>query len=181
MIESLVLNRATGWREHLSGLRSWLERFPLGLLQLLFRTSIAAVFWNSGLTKIASWQTTIVLFRDEYRVPLLPPELAATLAASVELSMPVLLVLGLFARLATLPMLAMVCVIEVFVYPEDWIEHLTWASMLLFILTRGPGAISLDRWLGRIFLRDKQMTAAAITNPHERKPDHGGGTRALMP
>ena len=121
-----------------------LERFPLSILQFLFRLSIAAVFWSSGLTKIASWQTTIVLFRDEYKVPMLPPEVAAYLAASIELTMPVLLVLGLLTRLATLPMLGMTLIIEIFVYPEDWIEHLIWASLLLFILTRGPGLLSLD-------------------------------------
>ena len=135
------------WQERLRALLAWLERFPLAILQLLFRISIAAVFWNSGLTKLASWQTTIVLFRDEYKVPVLPPELAATLATSVELTCPVLLVLGLATRLATLPMLGMTFIIEAFVYPEDWIEHLTWASLLLFILTRGPGPIALDRWL----------------------------------
>jgi putative oxidoreductase len=135
------------WQEQLLALVARLERFPLAILQLLFRVSVAAVFWNSGLTKLASWRTTIVLFRDEYKVPALPPELAATLAASVELTCPVLLALGLATRLATLPMLGMTCVIEAFVYPEDWIEHLTWASLLLFILTRGPGPIALDRWL----------------------------------
>jgi putative oxidoreductase len=141
------------WRDRVAALLASLERFPLALLQLLFRVSIAAVFWNSGLTKLASWQTTIVLFRDEYKVPVLPPELAATLAASVELICPVLLVLGLASRLATLPMLGMTFVIETFVYPEDWIEHLGWASFLLFILTRGPGPISLDRFIARWFLR----------------------------
>jgi putative oxidoreductase len=129
-----------------------LERFPLALLQFLFRFSIAAVFWSSGQTKIASWQTTVALFRDEYKVPLLPPELAATLAASVELTCPVLLVLGLATRLATLPMLGMTFVIEVFVYPQDWVEHLTWASFLLFILSRGPGPLSLDRFLAPLVL-----------------------------
>ena len=124
-----------------------LERFPLGILQFLFRFAIAAVFWNSGLTKIASWQTTIVLFRDEYKVPLLPADLAATLASAIELTCPVLLVIGLATRLATLPMLAMTFVIAVFVYPEDWIEHLGWAAFLAFILTRGPGPLALDRWL----------------------------------
>jgi putative oxidoreductase len=143
---------ASGWRDRLFGARTLLERFPLSVLQLLFRICIAAVFWKSGLTKIASWQTTVVLFRDEYKVPLLPPELAATFGAAVELTCPVLLVLGLATRLATLPMLAMAFVIEVFVYPEDWIEHLTWASLLLFILTRGPGAISVDRWLAPVLL-----------------------------
>ncbi|MFI5021553.1 MAG: DoxX family protein [Alphaproteobacteria bacterium] len=140
------------WRDRLAALRAVLARFPLALLQLMFRLSIGDVFWSSGMTKIASWQTTIVLFRDEYKVPLLPPVLAAELAAAVELSCPVLLVLGLGARLATLPMLAMTFVIGLFVYPEDWIEHLGWAAMLLLILTRGPGALSLDHLLARKIL-----------------------------
>ena len=129
---------------------AWLERFPLSILQFLFRFTIAAVFWNSGQTKIASWLTTVALFRDEYQVPILPPELAATLAATVELTCPVLLVLGLATRLATLPMLGMTFVIEVFVYPENWLEHLTWATTLLFILTRGPGPLSLDHFIAQM-------------------------------
>jgi putative oxidoreductase len=151
-LESSTVTSIATWQDRLAAARALLERFPLSLLQLMFRVSIAAVFWNSGLTKIASWQSTIVLFRDEYRVPLLPPELAATLGAAVELSCPVLLVLGLATRLATLPMLGMTFVIEAFVYPQDWIEHLIWASLLLFILTRGPGQIALDRWLAPLVL-----------------------------
>ena len=146
-MSSVRASRPLSLRTRIADLVRYLERVPLGVLQFLFRFAIAAVFWNSGLTKIASWQTTIVLFRDEYRVPLLPPELAASLAAAVELTCPVLLVIGLATRLATLPMLAMTFVIEAFVYPEDWIEHLGWAAVLLFILTRGPGPIALDRWL----------------------------------
>jgi len=143
----LDLSVNVSWQRRIAAIVALVERFPLTILQFLFRLSIAAVFWNSGLTKLASWQSTIVLFRDEYKVPLLPPEFAAMVAASVELTCPVLLVLGLFTRLATLPMLGMTFVIEAFVYPEDWIEHLIWASLLLFILTRGPGAIALDRWI----------------------------------
>ena len=149
MTDRVAIPVPASLRVRLAAIVARLERFPLSLLQLLFRVSIAAVFWNSGLTKIASWQSTIVLFRDEYRVPVLPPEIAAALAASVELTCPVLLVLGLATRLATVPMLGMTFVIEAFVYPEDWIEHLTWASMLLLILTRGPGATSIDHWLAR--------------------------------
>ena len=129
-----------------------LGRFPVSILQFLLRLSMASVFWHAGMTKIASWDTTIALFRDEYMVPILPPEIAASLAATVELTCPVLLVLGLATRLATLPMLGMTFVIEVFVYPEQWIEHLMWASILLFILTRGPGALSLDHVIARKFL-----------------------------
>jgi putative oxidoreductase len=155
---AIAASRSPAWRQRIDALRAALGRFPLALLQLLFRFSIAAVFWNSGMTKLASWQTTIVLFRDEYRVPVLPPELAATLAASVELTCPVLLVLGLGARLATLPMLGMTFVIETFVYPQDWIEHLGWASFLLFILTRGPGLLSLDHLIARSFLGERKPT-----------------------
>jgi putative oxidoreductase len=152
MTDTAVPRAAAIWPARLVKLRAALARFPFAILQLMFRIGIGGVFWSSGLTKIASWQTTIVLFRDEYKVPLLPPELAATLAATVELSCPVLLVLGLGARLATLPMLGMTFVIGVFVYPEDWIEHLTWAALLLAILTRGPGPLSLDHLVARRFL-----------------------------
>jgi len=150
--QTLDLPASARWRQRLAGLCATLERFPLSALQFMSRLSIGAVFFNSGLTKIASWQTTIVLFRDEYKVPILPPELAAALAASVELTCPVLLVLGLLSRLATLPMLGMTFVIGVFVYPEDWVEHLGWAASLLFILTRGPGWISLDHLLAPRFM-----------------------------
>jgi putative oxidoreductase len=127
-----------------------LNRFPPSLLQLMFRVAIAAVFWSSGLTKIASWASTIALFQDEYRVPLLPPEIAAAMSATFELSCSVLIVVGLATRLATLPLLGMTLVIEVFVYPEYWAMHLMWASVLLFLLTKGPGALSFDHYVLRI-------------------------------
>jgi putative oxidoreductase len=128
-----------------------LDRFPPSILQLMFRIAIAAVFWSSGLTKIASWAATIALFRDEYMVPLLPPEIAAVMSATFELSCSVLIVVGLATRLATLPLLGMTFVIEVFVYPEYWTQHLMWASVLLFLLTKGPGVFSLDHYVGRLF------------------------------
>jgi len=128
-----------------------LDRFPPSILQLMFRVAIAAVFWSSGLTKIASWDTTIALFRDEYMVPLLPPEIAAAWAAAFELSCSPLLVLGLATRLATLPLLGMTFVIQTFVYPEYLTQHLMWASVLLFLLTKGPGVFSLDHYIERLF------------------------------
>ena len=126
---------------------SRLQQFPLSLLQLVFRFSVASVFWKSGQSKIASWDTTILLFTNEYHVPLLSPQLAAAMAATFELGCSTLIFFGLLTRLATLPLLGMVFVIQTFVYPENWVEHLTWATMLLFLLTRGPGTISLDRLL----------------------------------
>lgn len=126
-----------------------LERFPLSVLLLMSRIGVGAVFFKSGLVKIASWQATVQLFAFEYQVPLLPPELAAILAASVELSAPVLLFAGFGARFAAAAMLGMTLVIQIFVYPANWAEHLTWASLLGLILTRGPGAISFDHWIAR--------------------------------
>ena len=135
-----------------------LNRLPLSILQLIFRVAIAEVFWSSGLTKIASWDTTVALFRNEYMVPILPPEIASVMSATFELSCSVLIVVGLATRLATLPLLGMTFVIEVFVYPEFWAMHLMWATILLFLLTKGPGAFSLDHYAGRI-LRAKGILA----------------------
>jgi putative oxidoreductase len=130
-----------------------LERFPLALLQLAFRFAIASVFWHSGQAKIASWQTTILLFQNEYRVPVLSPDVAAAVTASFELGCSVLIALGLLTRLATLPLLGMVFVIQTFVYPENWVEHLTWAAILVFLLTRGSGPFSLDRYIHSCFVK----------------------------
>jgi putative oxidoreductase len=145
MLSDAVTARPTGLIHHIERIRAALEATPLSIVQLLARLGVGAVFFKSGLTKIASWEFTIMLFREEYRVPLLPPEIAAPIATATELSMPVLLVLGLFTRLATLPLLGMVLVIQLFVYPDSWAEHLTWVALLLLLLTRGAGAISLDR------------------------------------
>jgi putative oxidoreductase len=91
---------------------------------------------------------TVQLFADEYQVPVLSPEIAAMMAVTFEFGCSILLVLGLATRLATLPLLGMLAVIQTFVYPNAWSDHLTWGSILLFLLTRGGGALSLDRLLG---------------------------------
>jgi putative oxidoreductase len=129
--------------------RSVLNAVPYTVLALPLRAAIATVFWNSGTTKLASWDTTLELFSEEYKVPLLSPQLAAYLSASLELSMPVLLVLGLCTRGASLMLLGMTSVIEIFVYPQAWPTHIQWAAMLLVLLCRGPGALSLDALLAR--------------------------------
>ena len=125
-----------------------LGRFPLPLLQLLFRLAVASVFIKAGLNKIASWDLTVQLFADEYKVPVLPPEIAATMATTFELGCSTLLVFGLATRVATLPLLGMIAVIQTFVYPNAYSEHLTWASILLFLLTRGAGRWTLDHLFG---------------------------------
>ena len=134
---------------HLSALRERLERFPLSILQLAMRVGVGAVFFRSGLLKIDSWEFTVRLFRDEYQVPVLDPELAARIATIVELGVPPLLFVGLATRFATLPLLGMIAVIQVFVYPNAWSDHLMWAAALVFVLTRGPGVFSVDYWLAK--------------------------------
>ncbi len=131
----------------------WLERVPYSLLALPLRFAIATVFWNSGTTKLANWDATLQLFEDEYKVPLLPPDIAAHLGASIELSTPVLLVLGFLTRPAALVLLGMTTIIEVFVYPRAWPTHIQWAAMLLVLLCRGGGSFSVDHWLRQRFFR----------------------------
>ena len=103
------------------------------------------------MTKLANWDTALALFTDEYQVPLLPPEFAAYMAVTIELTTPVLLVLGLLTRPAALVLLGMTAVIEIFVYPQAWPTHIMWAAMLLVLLCRGAGKLSLDDWLWRRF------------------------------
>ena len=122
------------------------------LLALGARFGIAAIFFLSGRTKVEGWLTltdsAYALFRDEYKVPLVPPEIAAHMAAYAEHIFPILLVLGLFTRLSALALLGMTAVIQLFVYPDAWPTHLSWATLLLFLVARGGGTVSLDRALG---------------------------------
>ena len=134
--------------QRLASVLALLGRFPHPLQQLLFRLAVGSVFLKAGLTKIASWETTVALFRDEYKVPVVPPEMAAALGTTFELGCSTLLILGLASRLATLPLLGMLTVIQLFVYPNAWADHLTWGSILIAILTRGAGVASLDRLVG---------------------------------
>jgi putative oxidoreductase len=122
------------------------------LLAPAARVSIAGVFWLSGRTKVEGWLTVsdsaMALFADEYKVPLLPPGIAAHLATYAEHLFPILLVLGLFTRASALALLAMTAVIQIFVYPDAWPTHLVWATALLYLVGRGAGRWSLDARLG---------------------------------
>ena len=121
------------------------------LLALAARVAIAAIFFLSGRTKVEGLLMVtpgaIELFRSEYRLPLLPPELAAHAAAYAEHLFPLLLVLGLATRLSALALLGMTLVLQVFVYPDAWPTHLSWAGLLLYLVGRGGGRASLDRAL----------------------------------
>ncbi|GEO01503.1 hypothetical protein NSE01_33350 [Novosphingobium sediminis] len=126
---------------------------PETLLLLVARLGIAAVFFQSGRTKVEGWLTitdsTYYLFETDYKLPLVPPHLAAHMATYSEHLFPILLVLGLGTRFAALGLLGMTTVIEVFVYPDAWPTHLSWAAILLPLIAKGGGAFSLDRLLRR--------------------------------
>ncbi|MGH8623582.1 MAG: DoxX family protein [Burkholderiales bacterium] len=123
-----------------------------GLLALAARVAVAAIFFLSGRTKVDGWLTVndsaYTLFREDYKVPLLPPELAAHMATYAEHLFPTLLVLGLFTRLSALALLVMTAVIQIFVYPGAWPTHLSWAALMLYLIGRGAGPLSLDRLAG---------------------------------
>lgn len=131
---------------------SGLERIPYDLIALGARLFPAAIFWQSGQSKLEGWQVSdnaIYLFREEYKLPLVDPVLAAHLAALGEHLLPVLLVLGLASRFAALGLLGMTAVIQVFVYPDAWPTHGVWAVCLLIVAARGPGRIALDALIAR--------------------------------
>jgi putative oxidoreductase len=129
---------------------SWFERIPTEFIALIARISIGTVFLRSGLLKVEGWAdgTTLALFKDEYRLPVLPPEIAAPMATAAELSLPLLLFAGLFTRFAALALLLMTLVIEIFVYPNAFDTHGVWAVCLLFLIKHGAGRLSLDHLLG---------------------------------
>lgn len=121
-------------------------------LSLVARIAIAAVFFYSGRTKVTGVlsikPSTYSLFESEYALPLLSPHVAAHLATYAEHLFPLLLVLGLLARLSALSLLLMTLVIQVFVYPDAWPTHLTWIGLMLIVIGRGAGWLSLDRLFG---------------------------------
>ena len=124
-----------------------LARIPHELLALLARLSIGTIVLRSGLLKLDGWAsgTTLALFREEYMLPLLSPEVASYMATAAELSLPILLFLGLFTRPAALALLGMTLVIEIFVYPNAFATHGVWAVALLYLAKFGPGSLALDR------------------------------------
>ena len=134
--------------------RALAERIPYGVIALASRIAVADIFWRSGRTKVNGLsirEETFYLFREEYKVPLLPPDLAAYFSTIGEHVFPVLLVIGLASRLSALALFGMTLVIQLFVVPDGWPEHILWLSLLGLIVARGPGAISLDHlvWSGR--------------------------------
>ena len=142
-----------------SGLRGTWNRFAVWLtglishdaLALIARLSAATIFLQSGRTKVDGvlhvTDGAVFLFSEEYKLPLLSPDIAAHLAAYAEHLFPLLLIFGLFTRMSALALLGMTLVIEIFVYPDAWPTHLSWAGLLLYLVGRGAGIVSVDRLL----------------------------------
>jgi putative oxidoreductase len=140
------------------------ERIPNTFIAAVARFSIAAVFWRSGQTKVEGFAINLVsgefqfgwphlsdsaltLFRYEYKLPYLPPDIAAPLAATAEHLFPLLILIGLGTRFSALALLGMTLVIQLFVYPDAYATHGSWAAVLLYLMARGPGKLSIDHWL----------------------------------
>lgn len=136
------------------GVTGTLERVPVALPVLLLRCAVALVFWRSGLTKLPLGNDmTVFLFESEYRVPLLPAAFIAYLTTLIELIAPWLLVVGLGARVSAAILLAETLVIQLFVYPQQYPQHLLWAGPLLYVVLRGPDQWSIDHLIRRYFER----------------------------
>jgi putative oxidoreductase len=131
---------------------SAVDAIPDSLVSLAARIAAGGVFWRSGQTKLEGFHlkdSTFILFRDEYRLPVLPPDLAAYVGTISENLFAALLIVGLASRLSAAALLAMTAVIQLLVYPGGWPDHILWATALLVVLTRGPGVVSLDHLLFR--------------------------------
>lgn len=145
-------------------------RIPDSLIALLGRFSIAAVFWLSGQTKIdgltinlvqgefsLGWprlsDSALFLFQEEYALPLLPPLWAAIMATVAEHVLPILVLIGLATRFSALGLLGMTLVIQLFVYPGAYPTHGVWAAVLLYLIAKGPGKVSIDAWIARQYGR----------------------------
>lgn len=126
------------------------EKLPDWLMPLLQRLAISGVFWLSARTKVEGFSikdSTYFLFENEYALPIIPSDFAAVVATIAEHLFPILLVLGLFTRLSATALLIMTLVIQFLVYPGAWALHLSWIAVLVPLIARGGGALSLDRLL----------------------------------
>jgi putative oxidoreductase len=147
-----------------------MKRIPESFILFLGRFSIAAIFWMSAQTKIEGFafnfvtgelqlglphlsSSVVALFADEYRLPLIPPDIAAICAAIGEHVFSIMLLLGVASRFAALALLFMTATIEIFVFPDAYPTHGVWAAVLLFIISRGPGQFSIDHWIKRYYAK----------------------------
>ncbi len=153
MTASKPVGAENGLMKMIGAIIGLFDRIPYWLIALTARIALAQVFWSSAQSHLANWDTTLYMFGDTYQVPLLPSDLAAYLAVTMELVTPPLLVLGLVTRFTALALFGMTMVIEIFVFPEAWPTHIQWAAMQLVLMGRGAGSLSLDALIQRWFKR----------------------------
>jgi putative oxidoreductase len=124
-----------------------LDAIPFAVIGLIARLATFSVFMHSGTQKLSDWHATLSLFENEYHVPLLPPHLAAYLATTIEIGGAILVLLGLGTRVSVVVLLGMVSVIQIFIYPEAWPDHIQWLAFMFVLLAGGPGALSIDAYI----------------------------------
>ena len=131
--------------------KAMLDGVSWNYLVIPMRIAAFSVFMRSGLVKLDDWSSTLALFADEYKVPVLPPALSAYMATTIELGASTLMLLGLATRFAALAIIGMIATIQIFVYPMAWPDHIQWLAFLIPILVWGPGRFALDTLVGRFF------------------------------
>ncbi len=135
----------------------YMTQLPYSLLALIGRLSVGLVFWNSARTKVQGWdvfhvnENTLALFTDEYKLPIIPPYLAALMAQLAEHAFSILIIIGLATRFSALALVAMTLVIEIFVYPDAYVVHGTWIAILLMLVKFGAGSLSVDQLIAKAF------------------------------
>jgi putative oxidoreductase len=159
-------DRTSGLARLVQGVIGLFSRIPDSAIALLARFSLAMTFWMSGQTKIEGLvldpisrtvelgvprisENALELFRSEYALPFISPEIAAPMAAIAEHVFPLLLLVGLASRLSAFALLMMTLVIQVFVYPSAFATHGLWAALMLYLMAKGPGVVSLDHLIAR--------------------------------
>jgi putative oxidoreductase len=122
----------------------WLDTIPYSVVALFPRAATFSVFFRAGTQKLSDWNTTLLLFQNEYHVPVLPSSVAAHMAVCIELGCSSLVLIGLLTRASVALLLGMVLVIQLCVYPMAWPDHLQWLAFMFILLARGPGKFSMD-------------------------------------
>jgi putative oxidoreductase len=130
-----------------------LNRISWDILAIPMRLAAFSVFWRSGNVKLDDWAGTLDLFRNDYKLPLLPPEFAAYMATTMELGCSTLILLGLATRFAALGLLGMILTIQTLVYPNAWPDHIQWIAFIIPLLVRGAGRYSIDQVIARVIGR----------------------------
>ena len=138
-----------------------LDAIPYSVIALIARLATFSVFIRSGTQKLSDWNATLLLFRNEYHTPVLPPAVAAYTATTMELGCSSLILAGLLTRVSTLLLLGMTLTIQLFIYPDAWPTHIQWLAFMIVLVLRGPGDWSLDALIGpRVLGRGGRLAAA---------------------